>query len=467
MFIRNKQYPQYFDIQNSLLSTDTEFWVTNVSFSSMSTACLTIKRLEITKEKTISIGKQHIKYSKNKFILFSNAFLTILRNSNQEIIGVSLEKQENKIELYGQIQNWISVLMKECISLDFTCNYQILKLIGRGSTANVYQVRSKIDDINYAIKVFDKAQLETDNQVKQSLLFEIQYLKLFNHPNIVKYLGVFESKSQIILIQELLLGGDLDSNIQERKLDEDQIKIIMKSILGGLDYMHSFGIFHRDIKKCNIMLRQQNNYESLCLIDFGLAEKANSENNYLFRYCGTPGCVAPEILRKQQYGLKVDIYSVGILGYQLMFGKDPFKSNTTKEIIVKNFLGHIDFSDTSSISKSGIYFLKGLIEIDPQIRFSAAQALKHPFLQPEINKILVNGNRFNVHIRKEPLKLKPLLFHNSRNQSPNNVSKTSPSKFHLKTDMSPKSDREKSNIDSSRLISKSFFQRNYKKMNTK
>ncbi|CAD8160412.1 unnamed protein product [Paramecium pentaurelia] len=467
MHIRNKQYPQYFDIQNSLLSTDTEFWVTNVNFQSMYTTCLTVKCKEITKEKNISIGRQHIKYSKNKFIFFSNAFLTVLRNSSQEIIGISLQKKENKIELYGQIQNWINVLMKECISLDFISNYQIIQLIGRGSSANVYQVLSKIDDINYAIKVFDKTQLETDYQIKQSLLFEIQYLKLFNHPNIVKYFGVFESNSQIILISELLLGGDLNSNIEDRKIDEDQIKIIMKSILGGLDYVHSFGIFHRDIKKCNIMLRNQNSYDSICLIDFGLAEKANIENDYLFRYCGTPGCVAPEILRKQKYGLKVDIYSVGILCYQLMFGKDPFKSNTTKETIVKNFLGHIDFTDTSSISKSGINFLKGLIDIDPQIRFSAAQALKHPFLQPEINKILVNGNRFNAYVRKEPLKLKPLLFHNSRNQSPNTVVKTSPCKFYLKTDMSPQSNREKTNNDSSRLISKSFFLRNYKKMNTK
>lgn len=79
--------------------------------------------------------------------------------------------------------------------------------------------------------------------------------------------------------------------------------------------MHNKGIFHRDIKKCNLMLRTQDNFNSLCLIDFGLAEKANDDNNYLFKYCGTPGCVAPEILRKQKYGLKVDIYSVGILGY--------------------------------------------------------------------------------------------------------------------------------------------------------
>ncbi|CAK68738.1 unnamed protein product (macronuclear) [Paramecium tetraurelia] len=466
MLSSNKQYPQHFDIQNSVLSTDTEFWVSDVNFSAISTSLVTVKRQEIIKEKSISIGKQHIKYSKNKFILYADAFLTILRNTNSEIIGIQLQKKGNQIELYGQIQHWICLLMKECVSLDFISNYQIVKLIGSGSTANfkVYQVRSKIDDLDCGIKVFDKAQFETDYQIKQSILFEIQYLKLLSHPNIVKYLGVFESNSQIILISELLVGGDLKSIVEDRKIDEDKIKIIMKSILGGLEYMHSFGIFHRDIKKCNIMLRNQNVYDSICLIDFGLAEKANNENNYLFKYCGTPGCVAPEILRKQKYGLKVDIYSVGILCYQLMFGKDPFKSNTTKEILIKNYLGHIDLSKMSLISKNGINFLKGLIELDPQIRFTATQALKHPYISQENNKIIVSKNKFDSLLKKETLKP---LYYNSRNQSPNNSSKSSPFKYLLKTEVSPRSNQQKSGLETTRLVSRSFFIRNFQKMNTK
>ncbi|CAD8076378.1 unnamed protein product [Paramecium sonneborni] len=467
MLLRNKQYPQHFDIQNSILSTDSEFWALNVNFQSILTSRLTVKCKGKIKEKNISIGAQHIKYTKNKFIRFANAFFTILRNTQQEVIGIQLQKQDNKIEVYGQIQNWIGLLMKECISLDFISNYSIVKLIGSGSTANVYQVRSKIDGIDCAMKVFDKAQFEKDYQIKQSILFEITYLKLLSHPNIVKYLGVFESNSQIILILEYLEGGDLKSNFEDKQIDEDQIKIIMKSILSGIEYMHSFGIFHRDIKKCNIMFRNQNNYDSICLVDFGLAEKANNDNDYLFKYCGTPGCVAPEILRKQKYGLKVDIYSVGILCYQLMFQKDPFKSNSTKEIIVKNFLGNIDLSMTSSISKNGINFLKGLIEINPSLRFSATQALNHPFLQAKNFKIVFCRNNNNANSSKEAIKLKPLIFHNSRNQSPYNISKTSPNKFYMKTERSTSQRYDKTSNQSTKLISKSILLKNFKKLNTK
>lgn len=62
--------------------------------------------------------------------------------------------------------------------------------------------------------------------------------------------------------------------------------------------MHSQGTFHRDIKKSNLMLRVRGDFTSICLVDLGLADTANDENNYLFKYCGTPGYVAPEILRK-------------------------------------------------------------------------------------------------------------------------------------------------------------------------
>lgn len=72
----------------------------------------------------------------------------------------------------------------------------------------------------------------------------------------------------------------------------------MKPLLSALVHMHSKEIFHRDIKKCNIMLKIKDDWDSICLIDFGLAESVNDENDYLFKYCGTPGCVAPEILRK-------------------------------------------------------------------------------------------------------------------------------------------------------------------------
>ena len=119
------------------------------------------------------------------------------------------------------------------------------------------------------------------------------------------------------------------------------------------------------------MLRVKGDFASICLVDLGLADSANDENDYLFKYCGTPGYVAPEILRKQKYGLKVDIYSVGILCYQLLVGKDPYFSSSTKETIIKNFLGYITYADIPFISPKAMDFMKKLLELDPNFRPTA------------------------------------------------------------------------------------------------
>ncbi|CAD8074937.1 unnamed protein product [Paramecium sonneborni] len=472
MYQRNQQVQNNFDVRNSIFSPETTLWITNINFVFQLDAQIVVKYQEKVKEKKLQIGTQYIKYSRNKYISFQEAFLTILRNLDDEIIGFRLEKNGKTIELFGQINNWIAILMKECVSLDFISNYQIVRLLGSGSAANVYQVYSKIDKQNYAIKVFDKSLSEKDSTIKQSIKMEIKIMRSLNHPNIIQYKGVFESNTQIIVVQEFLEGGDLKTILGDEKINEENAKQILRSILKGLNYMHSNGIFHRDIKKCNLMLRTINNFNSLCLIDFGLAEKANDENKYLYKYCGTPGCVAPEILRKQKYGLKVDIYSVGILGYQILFGKDPYQSSSTKETIMKNFLGHIDFLNIPEISNNGLCFLKQLLQDDPINRLSAQQALKHPYLSNEEQRFFVR-NHADVNKRKaqSPV-LKPLIFKNSRNSSPNGSPKILNTKIYFKAQASPYYQNEKidklSCSQNYGKLSQSWQLKNsFKKMNTK
>ncbi|CAD8153055.1 unnamed protein product [Paramecium pentaurelia] len=470
---RNQLVSNNLDLRNSFFSPETNLWTTNINFASQQNALIVVKYLEKVKEKNLYIGAQYIKYSRHKYISFIEAFLTILRNSNDEIVGFRLEKNGNKIEFFGQIKGWLAILMKECISLDFVSNFQIVKLLGSGSAANVYKVNSKIDNQDYAIKVFDKSLSYKDSTIQQSIKMEIKILRQLNHPNIIQYKGVFESNAQIILVQELLEGGDLKNILGDEIVNEGAAKQILRSILKGLSYMHNKGIFHRDIKKCNLMLRTQDNFNSLCIIDFGLAEKANDDNNYLFKYCGTPGCVAPEILRKQKYGLKVDIYSVGILGYQILFGKDPYQSASAKETILKNFLGHIDFLNIPQISNNGLCFIKSLLQDDPINRLSAKQALKHPFLYNEENQ-LITRNYLDVNRTKAiSPKLKPLIFKNSRNSSPNGSPKIQPNKVYFRAQASPlrKNTEQKEKISNSenygKLTSSWNFRNTFKKMNTK
>ncbi|CAD8158685.1 unnamed protein product [Paramecium octaurelia] len=469
---RNQLVSNNLDLRNSVFSPETNLWTTNINFVSQQNALIVVKYLEKVKEKNLYIGAQYIKYSRNKYISFIEAFLTILRNSNDEIVGFRLEKNCSKIEIFGQISGWLAILMKECICLDFVSNFQIVRLLGSGSAANVYKVKSKIDNQDYAIKVFDKSLSQKDSTIQQSIKMEIRILRQLNHPNIIQYKGVFESNAQIILVQDLLEGGDLKTILGDDIVNEITAKQILRSILKGLNYMHNKGIFHRDIKKCNLMLRAQDNFNSVCLIDFGLAEKANDDNNYLFKYCGTPGCVAPEILRKQKYGLKVDIYSVGILGYQILIGKDPYQSGSTKETILKNFLGHIDFLNIPPISNNGLCFLKSLLYEDPVNRLSSKQALRHPFLYNEENQLIVRNYLDLNRSKAVSPKLKPLIFKNSRNSSPNGSPKILPNKVYFRAQASPLRKKEQldkiSNSENYGKLSQSQnFKNTFKKMNTK
>lgn len=95
----------------------------------------------------------------------------------------------------------------------------------------------------------------------------------------------------------------------------------MKSLLNGLLYIHSKGIMHRDLTLENVMLSKINSYNQLRIIDFGLAAMTNEENA-LFKICGTPGFIAPEILRRKSktYSEKCDIFSAGVIFYYLLTG---------------------------------------------------------------------------------------------------------------------------------------------------
>lgn len=138
-----------------------------------------------------------------------------------------------------------------------------------------------------------------------------------NHDNVIKLFEVHESDTHIYLILELLRGGELFERIIKKGIyTEKDAAIMMKKLLSALEYMHSKGIMHRDIKPENLILKdQENNYE-VKIADFGLATFVN-QSDFLFKRCGTPGYVAPEILADEKYDQKVDVFSTGVILYIL------------------------------------------------------------------------------------------------------------------------------------------------------
>lgn len=145
---------------------------------------------------------------------------------------------------------------------------------------------------------------------------EISILRLINHKSIVKIFEVYESEDYIDIVMDLLEGEDLlKALLNETFFDEEQLRIIFYQLVDALSYIHRKGIMHRDIKPENIVFKKKMGVD-IVLADFGLSE-FSQRKEWIFKRCGTPGYVAPEILRDKPYTSKIDVFSLGIILYIL------------------------------------------------------------------------------------------------------------------------------------------------------
>lgn len=159
---------------------------------------------------------------------------------------------------------------------------------------------------------------------------EINIMRCLNHKNTLKLYEVFETEHSIYLVVDLLNGGELVSRIQSTKKPPTYLDIVYlaKNLLEAVEHMHKEGIMHRDIKPENLLLRDESEIYDIVLADFGLATKIKQPmEEILFKRCGTPGFVAPEILsykegKSEFYNEKCDIFSVGCLLYLLLVNKN-------------------------------------------------------------------------------------------------------------------------------------------------
>jgi calcium-dependent protein kinase len=151
-----------------------------------------------------------------------------------------------------------------------------------------------------------------------------------DHPNLLKFFEILEDEDHYYIISELLQGGELYYKIiQLKSFSEQDCANIVKQILLGLNYMHSKNIIHRDIKPENILIKEG---FQIKITDFGFARCFDPKGPGLTQHLGSPLYMAPEVVKKQAYGPKVDLWAVGIITYIMLLGKPPFKCESKKEV---------------------------------------------------------------------------------------------------------------------------------------
>ncbi|XP_069818521.1 calcium/calmodulin-dependent protein kinase type IV-like isoform X1 [Dendropsophus ebraccatus] len=262
--------------------------------------------------------------------------------------------------------------------------YTLEQELGSGATSMVFRCEEKGTKRPYAAKRIKKT---IDKKIVRT---EIGVLLRLSHPNIIKLKDIFETPSEIILILELVTGGELFDRIVERGYySERDAACVVQQILEAVAYLHANGVVHRDLKPENLLYADMSPNSLLKIADFGLS-KIIDDQRTMKTVCGTPGYCAPEILHGSPYGPEVDMWSVGVITYILLCGFEPFFDARGDQYVYSRILS-CDFEFMSpwwdDISLNAKDLVMKLIVLDPKKRLTFSQALQHPWVTGRAAKV--------------------------------------------------------------------------------
>lgn len=257
--------------------------------------------------------------------------------------------------------------------------YYLKELLGTGafSVVRVAESKERPGQLN-AVKIIDKKALKGK---EDSLENEIKVLRRLKHHNIVQLLETFEDKTKVYLIMELVTGGELFDRIVEKgSYTEKDAAGLIRQVLEAVHYMHEQGVVHRDLKPENLLYYSQDEESKIMISDFGLSKMEDS--GIMATACGTPGYVAPEVLAQKPYGKAVDVWSIGVISYILLCGYPPFYDENDANLFAQILKGEFEFDSPywDEISDSAKDFIRQMMCVNVDKRFSCKQALGHPWI---------------------------------------------------------------------------------------
>lgn len=272
--------------------------------------------------------------------------------------------------------------MGTAASTDIHKYYKIHEKLGFGSFAVVKRAVRKADKAQFAVKEIKKSSL--DEKEMETVMDEVSIMRELDHPNCVKLIDMFESPKKVYMVLELLTGGELfDRIVKKGNFTEREASEVMKTLTGAIQYLHGKKIVHRDLKPENLLYSSPSDDAQIKVTDFGLA-KATSKDKVIKMHtaCGTPGYVAPEVLRSRPYGPAVDMWSLGVILYILLCGFPPFYHQDTTELYKLIKTGKYEFPNPwwQNISDGAKDLVTKLLTLEPAKRATPDDVLKHPWI---------------------------------------------------------------------------------------
>ncbi|CAD8076550.1 unnamed protein product [Paramecium sonneborni] len=275
-------------------------------------------------------------------------------------------------------------------------NFELISVIGQGGFGKVYKARlQKTRNLIVALKVMSKVRVIQKKSVS-SVMNELQILSTLKHDFIINIVRAFQDRNQLYLAMDFLAGGDLRFHIcKHRQFSEPITKHIAACIIIGLDYIHSNGIIHRDIKPENLVFDSEG---FLRITDFGIARIWKPQNSH--ETSGTPGYMAPEVMCRQNHGIAVDYFALGIIMHECILGKRPYNGKSRQEIRDQIIAKQVILTDIpQGWSEDAINFTNSLIYRKPTIRLGCngpEEVKTHPWLKD------INWNSYEKKLISSP-----------------------------------------------------------------
>ncbi|KAL4466513.1 hypothetical protein ABPG72_000720 [Tetrahymena utriculariae] len=256
--------------------------------------------------------------------------------------------------------------------------YTTLEKIGQGSLGLVSRCRCVSTQKEYAVKTIGFK----DGEHLLNISREFFLLQSLKHPNVVRTYDLFIENKKCYIILDYVVGFSLQDYLEKhQKMSEEYTKFVIIESLKAIQYLHQKGICHRDITSNNILIDEKKN--SIKLIDFSNSKTCDFRR--MMTKTGTLRFMAPEIFKDQEYDKQVDMWSLGIVMFQLLTGQPPFYSANEQTLINDIQKKELDISQQNillaHLSTSGIDFLSQILQKNPRKRLTPSQALCHPWLK--------------------------------------------------------------------------------------